>query len=117
MGGFGTRFIEPQDGVLVGDAVGEAARPLDIDFEMNARSLGCHTIRCHTYDDYVAALEAAKTTDRTTVIVIENDRMVSVPGYESWWDVPVPEVSEMHTVQAAREEYEEHRAQERYFFE
>jgi 3D-(3,5/4)-trihydroxycyclohexane-1,2-dione acylhydrolase (decyclizing) len=117
MGGFGTRFIERQDGVLIGDAAGDAVKTLDIDFELNARSLGCHTIRCHTLDEYVAALREAKTTDRTTVIVIENDRMVSVPGYESWWDVPVPEVSEMHTVEAAREEYEEHVAQERYFFE
>jgi 3D-(3,5/4)-trihydroxycyclohexane-1,2-dione acylhydrolase (decyclizing) len=117
MEGFGTRFVEPQDGVLVGDAVGDAVRTVEIDFELNARSLGCHTIRCHTYDDYVAALGEARAADKTTVIVIENDRMQSVPGYESWWDVPVPEVSGMHTVQGAREEYEEHRARERYFFE
>jgi 3D-(3,5/4)-trihydroxycyclohexane-1,2-dione acylhydrolase (decyclizing) len=117
MDGFGTRFVEPQDGILVGDAAGEAARTLDVDFELNARSLGCHAIRCRTYDDYVVALDEAKKADKTTVIVIENDRMVSVPGYESWWDVPVPEVSEMPTVQAAREEYEEMRTRERYFFE
>jgi 3D-(3,5/4)-trihydroxycyclohexane-1,2-dione acylhydrolase (decyclizing) len=117
MDGFGTRYVEPKDGVLVGDSAGENARTVAIDFELNARSLGCHTIRCHTYDDYVAALAEAKSADKTTVIVIENDRMQSVPGYESWWDVPVPEVSEMHTVQAAREEYEEQRARERYFFE
>lgn len=117
MDGFGTRFVEPQDGFLVGDSAGESARTVEIDFEMNARSLGCHTIRCHTYAEYVAALEEAKAADKTTVIVIENDRMQSVPGYESWWDVPVPEVSALHTVQAAREEYEEQRSRERYFFE
>jgi 3D-(3,5/4)-trihydroxycyclohexane-1,2-dione acylhydrolase (decyclizing) len=117
MGGFGTRFVEPQNGILVGDAAGDAVRTVEIDFELNARSLGCHTIRCHTYDDYVAALREAKVAEGTTVIVIENDRLQSVPGYESWWDVPVPEVSDMHTVRAAREEYEEQRAQERYFFE
>ncbi len=65
----------------------------------------------------MAALEAAKAADRTTVITICNDRLHGVPGYESWWDVAVPEVSEMHTVQAAREEWEEHRAQERYFLD
>jgi 3D-(3,5/4)-trihydroxycyclohexane-1,2-dione acylhydrolase (decyclizing) len=117
MDGFGTRFIEPQGGFLVGDSAGEGAQTVEIDFEMNARSLGCHTIRCHGYDEYVAALREAKAADKTTVIVIENDRMQSVPGYESWWDVPVPQVSEMHTVQAAREEYEEQRSRERYFFE
>ena len=41
------------------------------------------------------ALEKAKTLDRTTVIVVETDPSVGVPGYESWWDVAVAEVSEM----------------------
>jgi 3D-(3,5/4)-trihydroxycyclohexane-1,2-dione acylhydrolase (decyclizing) len=37
-----------------------------------------------------------------------------VPGY-GWWDVPVAEVSELDSVNAAREEWEEMRTQERYF--
>jgi 3D-(3,5/4)-trihydroxycyclohexane-1,2-dione acylhydrolase (decyclizing) len=115
LGGFGTRFIEPKDGVLVGDGAGDAVTPLQIDYAMNARSLGCNVIECATRDDYVAAIEAAKKADRTTVITIRNDRLHGVPGYESWWDVPVPEVSELQSVQAAREEYEEMRTKERLF--
>ena len=46
---------------------------------------------------------------------MQNDRYVSVPGYDSWWDVPVAEVSEFDTVNAAREEWEEMRAKERYY--
>ena len=38
-----------------------------------------------------------------TVIAIEVDRYEGVPGYESWWDVPVAEVSEVASVRAARE--------------
>jgi 3D-(3,5/4)-trihydroxycyclohexane-1,2-dione acylhydrolase (decyclizing) len=38
-----------------------------------------------------------------------------VPGYESWWDVPVAEVSEREAVQSARKKYEEARKKERYF--
>jgi 3D-(3,5/4)-trihydroxycyclohexane-1,2-dione acylhydrolase (decyclizing) len=49
------------------------------------------------------------------VIYIQNDRMHGVPGYESWWDVPVAEVSESATVRAAREEWEQMREQERSF--
>lgn len=64
----------------------------------------------------MTALATAQSIDHTTVIYIRNDRYVGVPGYESWWDVPVAEVSEIDTVRAAREEWEEHRAQERYFF-
>lgn len=112
--GFGTRFIEPVDGVLVGDSTGDAT-PLAIDFAMNARSLGAHVIECATRDDYVAALEAAKAADRTTVVVIKNDRLHGVPGYESWWDVAVPEVSTLPSVQEARAAYEEMRAKERLF--
>ena len=114
--GFGTRFIHPQEGVLVGDAAGDAATPLAIDFAANARSLGADVIECITYEDYVAAIAAARAATRTTVIVIRNDRYESVPGYESWWDVPVAEVSEMPSVQAARQQWETQRARERYFF-
>jgi 3D-(3,5/4)-trihydroxycyclohexane-1,2-dione acylhydrolase (decyclizing) len=36
-----------------------------------------------------------------------------VPGYESWWDVPVAEVSEQPAVQGVRADYETARASER----
>jgi 3D-(3,5/4)-trihydroxycyclohexane-1,2-dione acylhydrolase (decyclizing) len=60
------------------------------------------------------ALEEAKSADRTTVIVVETDPTVGVPGYESWWDVSVAEVSEMDSVRKARTNYEEARKRERY---
>lgn len=113
--GFGTRFIEPVDGMLVGDSAGDAVKLLQIDFAMNARSLGADVIECATRDDYAAALKAAKEADHTTVIVIKNDRLHGVPGYESWWDVAVPEVSSLPSVQEARVNYEEMRATERLF--
>jgi 3D-(3,5/4)-trihydroxycyclohexane-1,2-dione acylhydrolase (decyclizing) len=113
--GFGTRFIHPADGVLVGDSAGDAVEPLAIDFAMNARSLGANVIECVTRDDYVEAIKAAKAADRTTVVVIKNDRLHGVPGYESWWDVAVPEVSTLPSVQEARVEYETMRVKERLF--
>jgi 3D-(3,5/4)-trihydroxycyclohexane-1,2-dione acylhydrolase (decyclizing) len=113
--GFGTRYVYPQDNVLPSDAAGAAVQTLPVDLAANARSLGAHVIECATHADFAAALAEAKTTDRTTVIYIQNDRYVGVPGYESWWDVPVAEVSEMHTVEAAREEWEEMRSKERLF--
>jgi 3D-(3,5/4)-trihydroxycyclohexane-1,2-dione acylhydrolase (decyclizing) len=112
--GFGTRYAYPQDGVLPGDDADEVA-PLPVDLAANAASLGAHVTRCATYDDFVAALHAARDTDRTTVIYIQNDRLVGVPGYESWWDVPIAEVSDSATVRAAREEWEAMRAKERTF--
>jgi 3D-(3,5/4)-trihydroxycyclohexane-1,2-dione acylhydrolase (decyclizing) len=112
--GFGTRYLFPEKGRLPDDTA-VSVKPLPVDLAANARSLGAHVIECESYDDFAAALARAKEIERTTVIYVQNDRYVGVPGYESWWDVPVAEVSEMHTVQAAREEWEENRAKERYF--
>ena len=111
--GFGTRTVFPSEGMLPGDEAGAMAMPVPVDLAMNARSLGAHVIECETYDDFAAALATAKTTDRTTVISIQNDRYESVPGYEGWWDVPVAAVSESAGVRAARAEWETMRAKER----
>lgn len=109
-GGFGTRyrFRDPATGELTGPT-------LPVDFAANARSLGAHVIEAHTIDDLRTALEEARTLDRTTVITIETDREARVPGYESWWDVPVAEVSEMESVRQARDAYERARERERAF--
>ncbi|MCC6453900.1 MAG: 3D-(3,5/4)-trihydroxycyclohexane-1,2-dione acylhydrolase (decyclizing) [Caldilineaceae bacterium] len=112
--GFGTRYVYPAQGQLPDDSVNAVAE-LPVDLAANAASLGAHVIQCASYDEFVAALAAAKSIDRTTVIHVRNDRYVGVPGYHSWWDVPVAEVSEMDSVNAAREEWAEHRAQERYY--
>ena len=97
--GFGTRYAYPQDGVLPGDTAGETARRCRSTWPPTPRSLGAHVIECA---DATTTLwprcRAARDTDRTTVIYIQNDRYVGVPGYESWWDVPVAEVSEMPRV-------------------
>jgi 3D-(3,5/4)-trihydroxycyclohexane-1,2-dione acylhydrolase (decyclizing) len=112
--GFGTRYAYPQNDVLPDDEAEEVAE-LPIDLAANAASLGAIVLRCATYDDFVAALVRARQTDRTTVIYIQNDRYVGVPGYESWWDVPIAEASTSASVQEKREEWEVMRAKERTF--
>ncbi len=109
-GGFATeyRFRDPKTGLLKGDV-------LPIDFAANAASLGAHAIRATNRDTLANALLEAQKSDRTTVVVIETDREQRVGGYESWWDVPVAEVSEMASVQAARATYEIAKTKERYF--
>ncbi len=115
--GFGTRYAYPRNDILPGDGAEEDVQTLPVDLAANARSLGAHVIECRTYEDFVAAFETVRSTDRTTVIYIQNDRYESVPGYESWWDVEVAGVSTMPQVQAARTEWEDMRAKERYFLE
>ena len=79
---------------------------LPLDLAANAESLGAVAISVSTIDELREALERAKGEPRTTVIVVEVDRYESVPGYDSWWDVPVAEVSEQAAVQKVRAEYE-----------
>lgn len=87
---------------------------LPVDYVANARSLGAHAIKANTLDEFRNALKEAKQMDRTTVIVLETDRDTRVPGYDSWWDVAVAEVSNSESVQEARAKYEEARKKERY---
>jgi len=106
--GFGTRYR--MRGVKSCQLDGE---PVEVDFAANARSLGAHAIKAANLSELKNALEEAKGIDRTTVIVVETDTSVGVPGYESWWDVAVAEVSEMESVREARVRYEEARKRER----
>jgi 3D-(3,5/4)-trihydroxycyclohexane-1,2-dione acylhydrolase (decyclizing) len=107
-GGFGTHYRYRKEGKLDGPAV-------EVDFVANAASLGAVAVRVRTLDELSQSLVAARATPRTTVTVIEVDRNVRVPGYESWWDVPVAEVSEVESVRAARRAYETTVRRERYF--
>ena len=111
-GGFGTRYIYPVDGALAGDDASDA-RELGLDLAACARGLGANVVECAGYDEVVAALAEAKAADRTSVIYVRNDRLEGVPGYDSWWDVPVAEVSESESVREARRAWEVKRAEER----
>ncbi len=113
--GFGTRYVHAKDGQLPGDAAGDDVEPVEIDLAANARSLGAHVLEPKNHEEFVAAFKEAHTTDRTTVVYIRNDRYEGVPGYDSWWDVPAAEVSEMDSVQDARDAWKEMVVKEKHF--
>ncbi len=114
-GGFGTRYVYPTDGYLRGDEESGEAQTLPVDLAANARSLGAQIFEARTYAEFVKAYKAAQESEITTVVYVPCDRYVSVPGYESWWDVPVAEVSEMEAVRRARSEWEQMRTTERLY--
>jgi 3D-(3,5/4)-trihydroxycyclohexane-1,2-dione acylhydrolase (decyclizing) len=87
---------------------------INVDFEANAASLGAWTARARTLEDLRAALSASRKQSRTSLIVVETAYDARVPSYESWWDVPIAEVSEIDAVKAARRTYEEASKRERY---
>jgi 3D-(3,5/4)-trihydroxycyclohexane-1,2-dione acylhydrolase (decyclizing) len=109
MGGFGTTYRERsrKSGQLDGSF-------LEVDYVASARSLGAHALKAGSLKELKSALEEAKRMDRTTVIVVETQAGVGVPGYESWWDVAVAEVSQSEAVQKARADYVEARKRERH---
>ena len=81
--------------------------PLAVDLAQSAQGLGAHVIRARGVDGLRDALLAARTLESTVVVHIQTDRYQGVPDYESWWDVPVAEVSNTAAVQEARRRYEE----------
>ncbi|GII23682.1 3D-(3,5/4)-trihydroxycyclohexane-1,2-dione acylhydrolase (decyclizing) [Planosporangium mesophilum] len=106
---FGTRyrFRDPGSGRLDGDV-------LPVDLAANAESLGVRVLRAGTVDDLRAALEAAKRHDGGPVLVhVETDPLVPAPGSESWWDVPVAEVSRLESTAQARKLYQTKKANQR----
>jgi 3D-(3,5/4)-trihydroxycyclohexane-1,2-dione acylhydrolase (decyclizing) len=111
--GFGTHYRYRKNASIGLDSEEESGEVLPVDLATNAESLGAHVSRTTSVDELRDALEDARQADGTVVIHIPVDRYEGVPDYESFWDVPVAEVSEMETVVAARKEYEQNRRAER----
>jgi 3D-(3,5/4)-trihydroxycyclohexane-1,2-dione acylhydrolase (decyclizing) len=107
--GMGTEYRYRRNGKCDGDH-------LPVDLVANAASLGAWAVRAQSGKELKAALLSARNQTRTSVVVIETSYEQNVPGYESWWDVPIAEVSERNAVKAARQKYEQARKRERYFF-
>jgi 3D-(3,5/4)-trihydroxycyclohexane-1,2-dione acylhydrolase (decyclizing) len=78
--------------------------PFSVNFAQHAASMGALSRHVDSLSDFEAALEWAKTTDRTTVISIVSDAFTWTPG-DAWWDVGVPSVSTRSAVN------EQHKAQ------
>ena len=60
--------------------------------------------------DLELALERAKASDRTYVVVIDTDPMPTTEEGGAWWDVAVPEASPRPQVGEAHEAYVKARA-------
>ncbi|QGZ93540.1 3D-(3,5/4)-trihydroxycyclohexane-1,2-dione acylhydrolase (decyclizing) [Terricaulis silvestris] len=89
---------------LLADATHETLP--DIDFAAHAASLGAIAEKVDNVAGLEHALARAKSADRTSVIVIDTDPMITTEAGGWWWDVAVPEVSERSQVREARKIYE-----------
>jgi 3D-(3,5/4)-trihydroxycyclohexane-1,2-dione acylhydrolase (decyclizing) len=104
--GFGciNRLQQACGGAPFKNLLGPDAPP--VDFAAHARSLGAQAEQVKTISDLEGALERARRSDRTAVVVIETDPARPFPGGGAWWDVPVPEVSPRPEVRTARQAYD-----------
>ena len=102
---FGTRYRYRGDsGRLDGDV-------LPVDLAANARSLGATVIEVASrkeLEDAIAEAKAAPADGGPVVIHVQTDPTVHAPDSESWWDVPVSEVSDLDSTREAYARYLEH---------
>lgn len=78
----------------------------EIDFAAHAGAMGAISRKVAGLAELETALAEARGHDRTSVIVIDTDPLVSTDAGGHWWDVAVPEVSVRDEVKAARERYD-----------
>jgi 3D-(3,5/4)-trihydroxycyclohexane-1,2-dione acylhydrolase (decyclizing) len=78
-----------------------------IDFVAHAVSLGAAAEKVEGIAGLEAALKRARASKRTSVVCIETDPNRSTTEGGWWWEVAVPEVSQLKEVVAARKAYEQ----------
>jgi 3D-(3,5/4)-trihydroxycyclohexane-1,2-dione acylhydrolase (decyclizing) len=110
---FGTkyRYRDESSGRLDGGT-------LPVDLAANARSLGARVIEVHSREELEQAIKEAKAAPADggpIVIHVETDPTVYAPDSNSWWDVPVSQVSDLETTRTAYGEYSKHKETQRAF--
>ncbi|KOY18292.1 3D-(3,5/4)-trihydroxycyclohexane-1,2-dione acylhydrolase (decyclizing) [Paenibacillus xylanivorans] len=94
--GFGNefRYRESESGRLTGEY-------MPMDFAAHARSLGAKAYKAETTEQLEQAIRDARNETVTTLIEIPVVPGTNAGGYESWWNVGVPEVSNEEKVVTA----------------
>ncbi|WP_100963649.1 3D-(3,5/4)-trihydroxycyclohexane-1,2-dione acylhydrolase (decyclizing) [Bosea sp. FBZP-16] len=78
----------------------------EIDFAAHAGAMGAISRKVAGLAELETALAEARGHDRTSVIVIDTDPLISTDAGGHWWEVAVPEVSVRDEVKAARKRYD-----------
>jgi 3D-(3,5/4)-trihydroxycyclohexane-1,2-dione acylhydrolase (decyclizing) len=93
---------------------------LPVDLALNAESLGVKVIRIEPGEKVIAELEqairdakAAPEGSGPILIHVESDPLLDAPSSESWWDVPVSQVSELESTKQAFQTYVDHKSRQR----
>jgi 3D-(3,5/4)-trihydroxycyclohexane-1,2-dione acylhydrolase (decyclizing) len=104
---FGTAYRRRSgDGRLDGDY-------LPVDLAANVRSLGVEVLDVNSRAELEKAIGTAKAADGPIAIHVKTDPLIGAPDSESWWDVPVSQVSDLDSTRTASAEYEESKKAQR----
>jgi 3D-(3,5/4)-trihydroxycyclohexane-1,2-dione acylhydrolase (decyclizing) len=87
-------------------------QPFAVDFAKHAESMGALVRKVESLADLGAAVDWARSTDRTTVLTIVSDAFTWTPG-DAWWDVGVPQVSARESVLEASKDQLDGRKKQR----
>ena len=77
-----------------------------IDFTAHAKAMGAEGETVATIAELEDALVRARAADKTYIISIDTDPLITAPG-GCWWEVAIPEVSGRSQVLEARAKYDE----------
>ncbi|MCQ8279132.1 3D-(3,5/4)-trihydroxycyclohexane-1,2-dione acylhydrolase (decyclizing) [Acetobacteraceae bacterium KSS8] len=94
------------------DSMHQAEYP-SIDFAAHARAMGAEAEKVSDLPALEAAIERARASGRTSLIVIDTDPMATTTVGGAWWDVAVPEVSVREKVLEAQGNYVTQRKHQR----
>jgi len=89
---------------------------VQVDFAKHAEAMGAKAWHPRNYAELERALDQARKAKGVKVIVVPVSVDDRVPGFESWWDVPVAQVSGQAKVKRARKEYEAYLKKQRRYF-
>ncbi|HET6297615.1 MAG TPA: 3D-(3,5/4)-trihydroxycyclohexane-1,2-dione acylhydrolase (decyclizing) [Kribbella sp.] len=104
---FGTAYRKRSgDGRLDGDY-------LPVDLAANVRSLGVEVLEVNSRAELEKAIGTAKAADGPIAIHVKTDPLIGAPDSDSWWDVPVSQVSDLDSTRAASASYEESKKMQR----
>ena len=85
---------------MLRDSIGSGSE-VRVDFAAHARALGAEVLTPASLSELSVALEGTRSADRTTVIVLPVREADWTEG-GAFWQVGVPEVSDLDSVRAAR---------------
>jgi 3D-(3,5/4)-trihydroxycyclohexane-1,2-dione acylhydrolase (decyclizing) len=87
---------------MLRDSLGDGGQ-VRVDFRAHAQAMGAWAVQAESVGELAAALVTARASERTSVIVVSARENDWTPG-GAFWQVGVPESSELAEVRSAREQ-------------